>query len=88
MPRQKFYFRFMCLFILALMATLKIWISTHLMTLQTKVDAQQTQLERLRVRSNQLLLTESELINRDTLRSKALAQGYQAPAKILYVVHP
>ena len=78
----------MCLFILGLMATLKIWVSTHLMTMQGRVDTAQTQLDRLHVEANQLLLTEAKLINRAALRSRAAELGYQPPTSVLYVIHP
>lgn len=70
------------------MATFKIWIATHLMTVQRRVDVKQDEFARLQVRSNQLLQRESLLIDRDNLRSTAIKKGYREPTQILYVLHP
>ena len=86
--QQKFYVRFVCLFAFAVLATLRVWISTHIMTMQGLVDEQAKRHEHVMVESNQLLLTQSKLISRDLLHQRAGELGYQEPSQILYVLQP
>lgn len=78
----------MCLFIFAVLATFKIWVSTQAMHMQSRLNAAQKKAEQLKIASNQLLLRKTQLINRDVLHARALALGYQEPNQVLYVIQP
>ena len=78
----------MCVFLFAILASVKIWTDTRSYLLQRSNENLQSKLKKLQSESNQILRDQSVVRQRDRLRDRALDLGYQIPDKLLYVAQP